>query len=155
MIDILFQWITTNKMIIWLLVALFCLFFEMGSPGLFFFLSFFFGAIIAAVSTVLFKTWLLQSTVFVIGTCFSFIMLRQWVKRGSKTVDTHAQTNMYAMRSKRGMVLKKITAEKMGKVKVEGEIWSARSLKGETIEQGVMVVVVRIKGAHVIVEETK
>lgn len=155
MIDLLFDWFVANQMVFWLLIALLCLLFEMGSPGLFFFLSFFFGALAGVSVTFFTKSWMWQSIFFVIGTSIAFLLLHYWVRKHSKVFDTHTQTNVYAMRSKRGKVMRQITKDKMGLVKIGGETWSARSLKGIAIEEGTEVTVVRIKGAHLVVEQTK
>jgi len=155
MTDPVINWLLTNQIIAWLLVAFFCLLFEMGSPGLFFFLSFFFGALMAAAATFVTTSWLTQSVVFTAGTACSFLLLHYWVKRRSKLFDTHTHTNIYAMRNKKGRVTKEVGPNKMGRVKIEGETWSARPLKGQIIEVGKMVEVVQVKGAHVVVQEVK
>jgi len=151
--EILFSWSFANKIVIWILISIVCLLFEVGSPGLFFFLSFFFGAIFAAISAVITASWLIQSVIFLIFSFISFFVLSRWVKRRSSIIDIGMQTNVYAMRSKRGIVVKRITADTMGKVKVDGETWSARPHNGEDIENGTKVVIIRIKGAHLVVEE--
>ena len=151
MIDPIFDWLVANQIIVWLLIALACLLFEMGSPGLFFFLSFFFGALMAAASTFVTTSLLWQSIVFVVGTALSFAILHYWVK--SRRLDTHIQTNIYALKKKHGIVISRIAPEKMGRVKIGGEIWSARPARGQTIEKDTIVTVVRVKGAHVVVQE--
>lgn len=155
MIDILIDWLVVNQAALWLLIALFAIFFEMGSPGFFFFLSFFFGAIIAFGFTFATSSWLLQSLTFVLATGVSFWMLHFWVKRRSKLFDKHTNTNVYALRSKRGFVTNEIGVGKMGRVKINGESWSARSIDGQKIKEGELVSVVSVKGAHLIVNKVK
>jgi len=151
----LIDWLLANPVVLWLTIALFCLFFEMGSPGLFFFLSFFFGALIAAVASLILTSWLWQSVFFVIGTGISFVLLHFWVKRSSGLFDTHTYTNIYALKSKRGKVIKQVGPDKMGRVKIDGESWAARSLDGSIIEIDTYVSIVQVKGAHVVVEIVK
>jgi len=153
MIDLLLDWLLANQVVLWLTIALFCLFFEMGSPGLFFFLSFFFGALFAAGASLVTTSWLIQSTFFVAATGISFLLLHFWVKRRSKLFDTHTHTNMYALKSKNGRVLKEVGPSKMGRVKIEGETWAARSAHGDVIEVGAIVSVLQVRGAHLVVEK--
>jgi len=155
MIDLAIDWLLANQVVLWLAVALFCLFFEMGSPGLFFFLSFFFGALFAAGASLFTFSWLIQSTFFVAGTGVSFLLLHFWVKRRAKLFDTHTHTNIYALKSKKGRVLKEVGPSKMGRVKIDGETWAARSAHGEVIEEGATVSVLRVRGAHLVVEKVK
>lgn len=155
MMDLVLDWIVANQMVLWLLVAVLCLLLEMGSPGLFFFLSFFFGALVAAGATLVTASWLAQSVVFVVATAISFLLLHYWVKRRSKLFDTHMQTNVYALRNKWGRVIREIVPGKMGLVKIEGETWSARSLHEQAVKEGARVIVVRIKGVHLVVQEVE
>lgn len=155
MIDPLFAWFAENQIVVWLLVALFSLLLEMGSPGLFFFLSFFFGALVAVGVTFVSTSWALQALFFLGGTACAFVLLHYWLKRKSEGIDVHTQTNVYALRSKRGLVIRQITADKMGLVKIDGERWSARSLDKQIINEGAVVIVERVKGAHLVVKQVK
>ena len=155
MVDPLFAWFSENQVVVWLLVALFSLLLEMSSPGLFFFLSFFFGALLAACIALIGTSWALQAMIFLGGTACAFVILHYWIVKKSEGVDTHTQTNVYALRSKRGLVIRQITANKMGLVKIDGEKWSARSLDKQTINEGAIVIVERVKGVHVVVRQVK
>jgi len=155
MIDLVLDWFVANRTVLWLFVALMCLVLEMSSPGLFFFLSFFFGALVAAGASLFTISWLAQTIAFVLGTTGAFLLLHYWIKRRSKVFKAHSQTNVYALRNKHGRVLKEIRPDAMGLVKVEGETWSARTLQGQEIKQGAVVKVMRVKGAHLVVEEVK
>lgn len=65
----------------------------------------------------------------------------------------HELTNIYALKSKRAKVMKRIVPPESGRVKVKGEIWSARSFEHEIIEEGLYVEVVDVKGSHLIVKK--
>jgi len=153
--DLLFAWFAENQIVVWLLIALFSLLLEMSSPGLFFFLSFFFGALVAAGVTLVSASWALQALIFLGSTACAFVVLHYWLTRKAKGIDVHTQTNVYALRSKRGRVIRQITADKMGLVKIDGEKWSARSLDKQTINEGSMVTVERVKGVHLVVKQVK
>lgn len=153
MINMLVGWFAVNQMAFWLLIGVFCLLFEMGSPGLFFFLSFFFGALITAVSTFMTSGWLMQSVVFLVGSFGAFIWLQYWVKRRVVAPGSDTITNVQALQGQQGLVLKEILPGQMGMIKVGGETWSARSADHTTIQAGKKVVVVDSKGAHLVVRE--
>jgi len=153
MIDIFIDWLLANQVVLWLAVALFCLFFEMGSPGLFFFLSFFFGALLAAGVAFATTSWLWQSFFFALGSICAFLVLHFWVKRRARLFDTHTYTNIYALKLKKGKVLKEVGPTKMGRVKIDGETWAARSADGNVIEVGATVSVHQVKGAHLVVKK--
>ncbi len=155
MLDWVIFWLFSNKLVFWLVIAIACLLLEIGSPGLFFFLSFFFGSLVAAISTFVFDSWLLQAAIFLIGTMVAFFALHYRVRRWLANVSPHSQTNVYAMRSKRGLVTRQISPDAMGRVKVDGELWLARSLRDQVIKEGELVIVVRVRGAHIIVDRVE
>ncbi len=138
---------------IWLVIALVALILEMGSPGLFFFLSFSFGALASAIVSLWYDSLVIQCSTFLMSTVLALLVLRLWVARWSKKYHAHARTNMYALQGKRAVVLERITPEKPGIVKVGGEVWTARAADYYIIETGVEVEVVAVSGAHVIVQK--
>ena len=147
-----YQWVGKNMVFFWLLVAMLFLFLEMGSPGLFFFVSFFFGALICAGSTFITSSLIAQSIIFLLGSIVSFLILHFWVRRKLKSKESE-RTNIYALTGKQAKVLKKISPPDSGKVKVYGEIWSARSLSDEVIEQDEYVEIVDVRGSHLYVKK--
>lgn len=143
-----------NLFYMWLVVAALCLIMEVGNPGLFFFLSFFFGALAATIATVYADSWIAQSVIFFVGTLIALVILKYWVK--SYEQDTKVPlTNVYALQGKRGVVIIDITNNQPGQVKISGEIWSARSVHNEHIKVDATVEVVSVHGAHVQVKEVK
>lgn len=135
----------------WLIAAVFFVVFEMSNPGLFYFLSFFFGALAGAGAAWLEYDYFYQGATFLIVTAFSLFILRFWLKK-NQTGHFH-KTNVDALQGKKGLVIKKITPEKAGQVTVESEVWSARPVRPETIEVGAYIEVIRVSGSHVIVDE--
>jgi membrane protein implicated in regulation of membrane protease activity len=135
----------------WVLLAFLFLFFEMGNPGLFYFLSFSFGALAAALSSLATSAIALQIIVFLAGTCLAIVVLKWWVARKSSKYHGHEKSNIYALKGKRALVLKTITPDEPGTVKVGSESWMARS--AHTIAAGNYVTIVDVRGAHLVVEE--
>lgn len=138
----------------WLVISLLCLIMEMGSPGLFYFLSFFFGAVVAALVSVYVDSWIIQSMIFLIGTTFALVALKYWIK-SSKQTHKAPLTNVYALQGKHGIVLVDIAPGHPGQIKVQGEVWSALAADDMTIKAGTFVQVVAIGGAYLTVTEIK
>lgn len=138
-----------NVTIFWAIVALFFLIFELGSPGLFFFLSFFGGSLVAAVASYYGYSLAQQSIYFFGATIISFIVLKRWVKKTTKHALT---TNFYALQGKKGLIVKSDDANNVMQVKVEGETWSARAKDGNIFAVGTQVQVLQIRGSHLLVD---
>ena len=63
-------------------------------------------------------------------------------------------TNVYALIGKKGIVIDPVGHTAPGYIKVAGEVWLARSLSQAPLPSGCMVIIVDVRGAHVIVEES-
>ncbi len=146
---------TYNLVYIWLILAILFLIMEMGSPGLFFFLSFFFGALAAAGISLLLPSLIIQCVIFFLGTIVTLYILKQWVARTLFKVNPHTRSNIYALQGKQGRVVRKITPEKTGEVKINGELWMARSADNAIISENEIVEIVIVRGAHVVVKKMK
>jgi len=142
-----------NMVYFWIVVALVFLLMEMGSPGLFFFISFFCGGVSAAGATCLLSSFIAQTVIFFCGTVLALGVLRYFVVPMLEKNRPHERTNVYALQGKRGFVTKSINVHSSGMVKVQGELWFARSVSGDVIEEGATVEVVDVRGAHVIVKK--
>jgi len=134
----------------WMVLAILGALFEIGHPGLFFFLSFSCGAVLAAFSSLIPINLTVQLVVFFVGTALSFFVLRRYVARSLGT--SGHRTNVEALVGRRGVVLEQIGPEKPGQVRVGGEAWLARAATADMeIGQGAEVVVVAVRGAHLVV----
>jgi membrane protein implicated in regulation of membrane protease activity len=144
----------TNEFFLWLITSIIFFIFEMGSPGLFFFLSFSLGALITAIFSLFVDSMQLQLLVFVFGTAIGFVILRYWVK-AKFLLGKHKQhpTNLYAMYGKKGVVTRTILKDMSGEVKVAGQIWSAKSVDNTEIHHGEQIEVVDLKGVHLFVRK--
>ena len=140
----------------WLIIALSFLVLEMTSPGLFLFLSFTFGACAGAVASWLEYSFNAQLISTLIVTFVSFLLLT-FVLRRTKYLDaTHGyKSNIYALQGKRGLVVKAIMPGVPGQVKIAGELWAARCQQNHEIKMGSWVEVIRVQGAHVVVEKVE
>ena len=137
---------------VWLIVAFLFLLLEIGSPGLFFFISFFCGSLFAAVAACMLCSLVVQMSIFLIGTLVSVWVLRYFVVPCLGRCRPHERTNVYALIGKQGVVIQIICVNKPGFAKIEGVSWVARALHDEMIEEGSLIEVVDVRGAHLIVK---
>lgn len=134
----------------WMLIALLFLMLEMGNPGLFFFLSFFFGSIAATFASYYDLDLTVQLLSFFGVTLLALGILRLFLKKFHSPIY---KTNVEALLGKQGIVTKAIESEEPGYVKVEGQIWLARSLDKQIVPVGQVVLIVGFKGSHLLVKE--
>lgn len=135
---------------VWIAIALICAALEMGHPGLFYFLSFACGAVVAgAISLFCPESGMFQLLIFLAGTILSLILLRRIVTQNIET----QHTNTDALIGKRAMVIEVITIQAPGRVRISGELWLARTARGPALVPGQEVRVVAVRGAHVVVEQ--
>jgi len=137
----------------WMIIAVLFLLLEMGNPGLFFFLSFFCGALFSAGVTFFTESLVLQLCVFFVGTKIALYVLRYYVVPAIGMNRPNERTNVYALIGKKAIVTQKIYDTKPGFVKIDGILWVARSVHQEEIEENTHVEVVDVRGAHAIVRK--
>lgn len=142
-----------NTMIyVWVVIAFLGLIFEMGSPGLFYFLSFSFGALLSAIIAFFFESIVVQGIVFLLGICFALVILKYWLNaRFYFEGKGDYKSNVYALKGKKGVVVTTIEKNKSGQVKVSGQIWLAESVDGGAIDEDKTVTVLRVEGCRLIV----
>lgn len=139
-----------NTMVyIWLSIAVCFLIFEVGHPGLFFFLSFSCGALCAAALSYWAFAVPWQITGFLASAALALYVMRTFFAD-----HTHSgpQTNVYALQGKYATVTVAIPAHGTGRVKIGGEEWVAQSLHDETYAVGTRVKVIRVQGIRLLVE---
>jgi len=132
---------------LWLAIMLATLLLEMGHPGLFFFLSFACGSGAAALTAYLEWSLTSQIILFLLVTVLNIVFLK---KIAHKLHHPETRTNMQALIGNHALVIKTITPMVPGQVKINGEIWTARSIN-HTFEIDSTVIVSRVIGSHVIV----
>jgi len=144
---------TVNMTTIWFVVALLFLLLELGNPGLFFFLSFFIGGMSACVAAFFTDVMVWHIIVFFATTVGALVVFHRYVIPQLRKNRPHERTNVYALQGMQGFVVTAIRGQEAGSVKVNAELWAARSIDGEVIEVGSMVEVVDVRGAHIIVKK--
>lgn len=126
---------------------------EMLTTG-FFLAPFALGAILAAVADVAGAGELVAWIVFVIGSVLTLGIVRP-IARSHMRVPPQIRTGSAALVGKDAIVLERIANDEgIGCVRIDGEVWTARSYdEDQVIERGTRVQVVQIKGATALVTE--
>jgi membrane protein implicated in regulation of membrane protease activity len=137
--------------IIWLVAAAVLGVGEMHQGG-FYLAPFALGAALAAIVSLLGVGTALSAIVFLLASAVVFGTLRP-VARRHRRLPPSIRTGAAALIGRPGIVLERIANDEgVGCVKVDGEVWTARSYAdGEVIDVGQRVEVVEIRGATALV----
>ena len=131
---------------IWLLIAILFFILEMMGPG---FLLFWVG-----IGALIVDSIAIQIGVWVISSIALLFCTRPFANKFAKTDTT--VTNAKSIIGKTGIVTKEINPMKeTGQIKVNGEVWSAKSSKDNVIEEGAQIIILNIDGVKAIVEKAK
>ena len=135
---------------IWLIISGICLIVESFTLGFFVF-WFSIGAIFALITSLFTTNIIIQSTVFVITSTLLLLLTKPLIKKFVKTPKTKP-TNVYSIIGKEGIVLETIESlNGTGKVKVNGELWSA--ISDSNIEKDEKIKVISVNGVKLKVEK--
>jgi len=112
------------------------------------------GALAAWLVTFLNFSWTLQIIIFVLVSGILLIFTKPLVKKYLKVGEV--KTNAEEVIGKEAIVIENINnINAKGKVKVKGQIWTARSYNSDVIEKDTIVRVLRIEGVKLIVQKIK
>jgi membrane protein implicated in regulation of membrane protease activity len=140
--------------IVWVIVA--CAFAagEMHFATGFFLAPFALGGAAAAVAAVVGAGSLISLLVFIAVALLALAVVRP-IAASHIRVPPRLRTGAAALIGKQAVVLERIANDEgMGSVRIEGEVWTARSYNDDdVIERGTRVDVVDIKGATALVTE--
>ena len=132
----------------WAIIAIVLLIVEMFTVD-FTFLMLAGGALAATLASFFGAGIAVQIIAFVIVSAALLLFVRPLIKKHLNAKAMGGESNVYAMAGKRARALTDVN-EASGRVKVGGEVWSARSESG-VIPAESEVVVVSVQGAHVVV----
>ena len=134
---------------IWLIAAIIFFAIEIATVGfLIFWLGI--GALCAMVASFLTDNILIQTGIFVIVSAILIPITKPFVDKyiDRKTIPT----NSYSLLNKTGIVTKTITSpDGIGLVKIDGEVWSAKSENNIEIQKDTEIQVLKIDGVKLIV----
>jgi|GEM_PF-4439175 len=144
----------------WLLVALFCLIFEMSAPGLFYSFSFALGALVTAGVAGLLPdfTFMAQAWIFLLTSVGMLVVVhllgRIFMPKGKEIVFLQYQAHSNVD----GLIGKKVSVIKLHGigvvcVRVGGETWFARCVNEEPLVVGDVVVIKNVIGTKLTVQK--
>lgn len=136
--------------LVWGLVTVALAIGEIATPGLFFLGPIAIAGLVALVAAAFGGGWVVQIVVFVAGSIGSLGVLRPVARRHLR-VPPATRTGAAALVGARALVLETVDAHG-GRVKIGGEVWSARALdETQVLEAGAEVEVGEIQGATALV----
>ena len=95
---------------------------------------------------------LIQALVFIITSTLLLIFTKPLVDKFIK-IPKEVKTNAYSIIGKKGIVISKINnIEGVGQIKIDGEVWSAKSATDEDIPENTEVEIVEIDGVKAVVK---
>jgi len=136
----------------WIIIAILFLIAELGSPGLFFFFSFFMGSLATAFVSLFNSSYSVQLLVFLACTFIAFLFMQKWVK-SRIALSQDQKTNIYALKGKYAVVTTSIGQNTPGYISIQGVLWLARSADNVPIDKDSWVEIVDVCGAHVRVKK--
>ncbi len=138
--------------VFWLIAAGIFFIIEMATIG---FLVFWLGigSLLAMVTSFFVDSIIVQFVVFLVTSTLLIIFTRPLVNKFVK-VPKEIKTNAYSIIGKKGIVTSKINnIEGSGQIKIDGEVWSAKSLDEEEIEKNTEIEIVEIDGVKAVVKK--
>lgn len=138
----------------WLILAGFFLVIEIVTVG---FLVFWFavGALIAMILSFFVNNVIIQTTVFLIASVILLFVTRPFVMKVTQK-DKTVKTNVYSIEGKVAKVIQDVDPiEGLGQIKVNGEVWSAKSFNDTFISKDTEVVIEKIDGVKAIIKPLK
>ena len=134
--------------VLWLIAAIVFAVGEVLTMG-FFLAPFAVGALVAAVVAAAGGGLVVSGLAFLAVSSVAFMGLRPIARRHMK-LPAELRTGTAALVGKTGTVTERTDADS-GSVRIEGDVWTARSYDEEPIEPGARVNIVEIKGAIALV----
>lgn len=136
---------------LWLIFSGVFFIIEMFTVG---FLVFWFGigALITMIASFFVDSVMIQATIFLVTSTILLFATRPFVEKFAQA-DNDSKTNAFSIEGKIGKVIKTIDpTEGCGQIKINGEIWSAKSFDNTCISQDTEVIVEKINGVKAIVK---
>jgi membrane protein implicated in regulation of membrane protease activity len=137
--------------VFWLIAAGVFFVIEMATIG---FLVFWLGigALLAMVTSFITDNIIIQFVVFLVSSTLLLIFTKPLVNKFIK-IPKEVKTNAYSIIGKKGIVIAPINnIEGNGQIKIDGEVWSAKSYNDENIPKNSEVEIVEIDGVRAVVK---
>lgn len=134
----------------WLILAGIFVIAEIATVGfLIFWLSL--GSLCAMLTSFFTDNIIIQTAVFVVTSVLFIFLTRPLAKKLAKT-DNVLVTNAYSIIGKKAIVIKEINPTiGVGQIKIDGQVWTAKSTNEEIISEGTEVLILNIDGVKAVV----
>lgn len=135
----------------WLILAGMFLIIEIMTAG---FLVFWFsvGAVIATLASLFIHNVVAQAAIFVLSSALLLFVTKPFVAKITQKDDI-VKTNVYSIEGKIAKVVNDIEPiEGKGQIKINGELWSAKSYNDTSISKDTEVIIEKIDGVKAIVK---
>ncbi|WP_175954219.1 NfeD family protein [Schaalia sp. Marseille-Q2122] len=107
-------------------------------------------ALCAALASALGAPLIVQVAVFAIAAMILLFLVRPWAKAHLARSTPNVQTNAQSLVGMNAVVTEPLEGDN-GRVRLDGEIWSARAVNGALLPKGTAVTVKEIDGATAVV----
>lgn len=134
----------------WLILAGIFVIAEIATVGfLIFWLSL--GSLCAMLTSFFTDNIIIQTAVFVVTSVLFIFLTRTLAKKLAKT-DNTLVTNAFSIIGKKAIVIKEINPTLgVGQIKIDGQVWTAKSTNEEIISEGTEVLILNIDGVKAVV----
>lgn len=134
----------------WLILAGIFVIVEIATVGfLIFWLSL--GSLCAMLTSFFTDNIIIQTAVFVVTSVLFIFLTRPLAKKLAKT-DNTLVTNAFSIIGKKAIVIKEINPTLgVGQIKIDGQVWTAKSTNEEIISEGTEVLILNIDGVKAVV----
>lgn len=134
----------------WLILAGIFVIAEIATVGfLIFWLSL--GSLCAMLTSFFTDNIIIQTAVFVVTSVLFIFLTRPLAKKLAKT-DNTLVTNAFFIIGKKAIVIKEINPTLgVGQIKIDGQVWTAKSTNEEIISEGTEVLILNIDGVKAVV----
>lgn len=140
---------------VWLILAGIFVIFEMVIPTDFLIFWVGMGAIVSCITSIFVDNITAQIVVFCISSILLIFCTKPFVKKFMKKAPD-INTNAYSILGKKGLVITDIDPiSSKGQIKVDSEIWSAKTLGTDIIPKDTQVTVTAIEGVKAVVTAEK
>lgn len=136
---------------LWLLISGGFLVLEIATTG---FLVFWFaiGALVSMLSSFFIDNVIIQTIIFIITSTILLFLTKPFVNKITSK-DNVVKTNAFSIEGKIAKVIKDIEPiEGKGQIKINGEVWSAKSYNNEFISKDTEVIIEKLDGVKAIVK---
>jgi membrane protein implicated in regulation of membrane protease activity len=138
--------------VVWAIVAVLLAVGEIATPGMFFLGPIALAAVIAAGVSLAGGGLAIELVAFILAALASLAVLRPLARRHLQ-MPAATRTGTAALTGASALVVDRVDSHG-GRVKIGGEVWSARSyVDGQVLEPGMRVEVAKIEGATALVYE--